>query len=62
MVTAHREDINKSLDELKSMRSHHQQLFNGFNNLFFLSSYDILPNVGESVQTIKQKLEIDLSQ
>ncbi|MEY8538192.1 hypothetical protein AALM99_07030 [Lactococcus muris] len=62
MLTAHTEDINRSLDELLSMRSRYQSLFDDFNNPFFIPSYDVLPNIGESVQTIKQKLEIHLSQ
>lgn len=62
MVTEHREDINKSLHELQIMRITHKQLLRGFNDPFFLASYEVLPNVGESVQTIKQKLEILLKQ
>lgn len=61
MLSAHQEDINKSLDELQIFRRRYQPLFDGFNNPFFHSSYDIVPNIGESVQTIKNKLQTFLS-
>lgn len=57
MEKTYKEEMNKSLEELTDIRRHYGRLFDGFSDPFSYPSYATLPNIGETVDTIKEKLK-----
>lgn len=57
METHHKEAMNKSLEELSEERRYYSGVFNSFSDPFVYPSFETLPNIGETVDTIKEKLK-----
>lgn len=58
LETHHKEAMNKSLEELTEVRRYYKGLFDCFSDPFSYPSFETLPNVGETVDTIKEKLKV----
>lgn len=58
MLKSHKEDVNKTIDEIQIMRRNGEKLIGGLgvDDPFAIYYHNCLPNIGESVDTIHQKL------